>query len=241
MTPSSPERSRGPLNAAAIAACGVALADRDGLEAVSMRHVADSLGVSAMALYRHVDNRETLLLAMASEAGRDFVLLSPSPASWQEMLRHLADALWEAFVEHPWLLQIVLGPSRLLDMAATADLEFLLQTLSTAGLSDEESFDCVLSVPAIVIGTSSLALAANPGPGRHRPTRPNAVVPLDADDAAAPDSLAARLRGRGITYPVSRKSLDFAVDSFLRGIEDRIVKNARMQQGKHSGLEKEQQ
>ena len=206
-----------------------------------MRRIADTLGVSAMALYRHVENREALLLAMAAEAGREFVLLPQAPASWQEMLRHMAAAQWDGIQQHPWLLQIVLGPSRLLDMAPTAELEVLLQALNAAGLAEDECFDCVLGVSAIVIGTAVLALAANPGPGRYRPTRPNAVVPLNADDGAPPDSLAGRFRGRGITYDASRRSLDFAVSGFLRGVEDRIFTNVRMRQAMQSGLEKEQQ
>lgn len=187
-----------------------------------MRRVADALGVSAMALYRHVENREALLLAMAAEAARDFVLLPAAPGSWQDMLRHMAAAQWDGFQQHPWLLQIVLGPSRLLDMAPTADLEVLLQALHAAGLPEDECFDCVLGVSSLVVGTSVLALAANPGPGRHRPARPNAVVPLNADDGAAPGSLTAGFRGRGMTYDAVRRSLDFAVGSFVAGIEARL-------------------
>lgn len=238
MPPQDPYR--GPLSAAAIAACGLALADRDGLEAVSMRHVADNLGVSAMALYRHVENREALLLAMAAEAARDFALLPREPATWQEMLHHMAAAQWDGFQQHPWLLQIVLGPSRLLDMAPTAELEVLLQALKATGLTEDDCYDCVLGVSAIVIGTAVLELAANPGPGRHRPTRPNAVVPLNAGDGARPGSLTARFRGRGITYDASRRSLDFAVSGFVNGVEAQILTDVRMRQGKHSGLEKEQ-
>lgn len=205
-----------------------------------MRNVAEILGVSAMALYRHVENRESLLLAMAAEAAREFVLLPPEPASWQEMLRHMAVAQWEGFHRHPWLLQIVLGPSRLLDMAPTDELEVLLQALKAAGLSEDECFDCVVGVSAIVIGTAVLALAANPGPGRYRPTRPNAVVPLNAEDGASPDSVTARFRSRGITYDASRRSLDFAVSGFLHGVETQLSTTVRMRQEKQSGLEKEQ-
>ena len=233
------EPDRGPLSAAAIAACALELADREGLETVSMRNVADILGVSAMALYRHVENREALLLAMAAEAARDFVLLPRSPSSWQEMLQHMAAAQWDDFQRHPWLLQIVLGPSRLLDMAPTKDLEVLLQALKEAGLPEDDCFDCVVGLSGIVIGTAVLALAANPGPGRYRPSRPNAVVPLDADDSAPPGSLTARFRGRGITYDASRRSLDFAVGSFILGVEARITSSIRMRQEKHSGVEKE--
>ena len=228
-SPPSDPQVREPLNAEAIAACAVSLADAGGLETVSMRRIADCLGVSAMALYRHVESREALLLAMASRVGRRSTLLPEPPATWQEMLRHLALAQWDSFTRHPWLLQIVLGPSRLLDMAPSAGLEELLRALHDAGLAEDECFDSVMGVSAAVIGASSLALAANPGPGRHHPTRPNAVVPLDADDGAPAGTLAARFRERGITIDASRESLDFAVDTILRGLQARISDNVRTQ------------
>ncbi len=231
------------LSARAIAACGVSLADREGLESVSMRRIAETLGVSPMALYRHVGNRESLLLAMAGLAARRTELIPPPPASWQVMLRTMAESLWEGFVQHPWLLQIVLGPSRLLDMAPTGELEHLLRALQDAGLSDEECFDCVVGISAVVIGTSTLALAANPGPGVHRPSRPNAVVRFNDDDdgGAEPESMASAFRRRGITYDASRRSLDYAVDSFLRGIQARTHENLRTAQNTPSDPEKEQQ
>ena len=230
MTTGTEEQHRPELSARTIAACGVALADREGLESVSMRRIAEALGVSAMALYRHVGNRESLLLAMAGTAARRGALIPPPPASWQMMLRHMAESLWDGFEEHPWLLQIVLGPSRLLDMAPTAELEHLLLALQDAGLSQEECFECVVGLSAIVIGTSTLALAANPGPGVHRPSRPNAVVRLNEDDdGAGPGSLASTFRGRGLTYDATRGSLDFAVESFLRGIQARISQNPRLE------------
>lgn len=250
----TPEQRRPELSAHAIAACGVTLADREGLESVSMRRIAEALGVSPMALYRHVENREALLLAMAGQTARHSALIPLPPASWQEMLRQLAVSLWEGFVQHPWLLQIVLGPSRLLDMAPTAELEHLLRALQDAGLSSEECFDCVVGISAVVIGTSTLALAANPGPGANRPSRPNAVVRLegvgnkdgdsdndrDGDRDKADGSLAAAFRRRGITYDASRRSLDFAVDSFLRGIQARI-EQPRAAQQPPSATMKEQQ
>ncbi|MDN3480350.1 TetR/AcrR family transcriptional regulator C-terminal domain-containing protein [Arthrobacter sp. APC 3897] len=233
---STSEQRRPELSAQAIAACAVTLADREGLESVSMRRVAETLGVSAMALYRHVENREALLLAMAGQTARRSALIPLPPASWQEMLRRLAVSLWEGFVQHPWLLQIVLGPSRLLDMAPTAELEHLLSALQDAGLSSEECFDCVVGISAVVIGTSTLALAANPGPGVNRPSRPNAVVRLEGDVGSAGDKgeadagLAAAFRRRGITFDASRRSLNFAVDSFLRGIQARIEQPRAAQQ-----------
>ena len=57
-------RSGSPLTTAAIVDAGIDLADADGLDALSMRRLADRLGVAPMSLYRHVDTKDQLLAAM---------------------------------------------------------------------------------------------------------------------------------------------------------------------------------
>lgn len=214
---------RATLSPASIAAAGVRLADAEGLETVSMRRIAAELGVSAMALYRHVADREALLLQMARHAGSDFALLPSDQLDWRGMLEHMAAAEWRTFSQHPWLLQIVLGPHRLLNMATSDQLEALFGRLSAAGLPEQECFDVLLGVSAIVLGSACLALSSNPGPGAHRPTRPSAVVPLDPPAQLAPDSLTARFSARGVSYGAWHSSMEFTLRGFLAGVEQRLA------------------
>lgn len=59
------------LTKAAIVDTAISLADTDGLDALSMRRIADRMGVGAMSLYRHIANKDVLIAAMADEvAGR---------------------------------------------------------------------------------------------------------------------------------------------------------------------------
>ncbi|MCC3301571.1 TetR/AcrR family transcriptional regulator [Arthrobacter sp. zg-Y895] len=213
-----------PLSPAAIAAAAVRIADADGLDAVSMRRVAAEFGVSAMALYRHVADRSALLLLMADAATRDYALLPARKLSWQETLAHLADAQWRAFSAHPWLLRIVLTPRRLVNMATPDEVELVLSRLGSAGLSEDEGFDCLLGISAAVIGTASITAAAHfgppeqadgPGPGGHLRWTPEAV---------AQHPQAARFQAQGISYPASRRSLDFFVGSFIAGVEQNLNK-----------------
>src|SRR5688500_9785072 len=66
------ERSRAEITAAA-----TALADRDGLDAVSMRKVAAELGTGAASLYRYVANRDDLLDLMADATAAEYELPPP--------------------------------------------------------------------------------------------------------------------------------------------------------------------
>src|ERR1700731_4436843 len=68
-----PQRSPAQIPAAA-----VTIADREGLDAVSMRRVAAELGTGAASLYRYVDTREDLLDLMTDAAGAEYQPAAPS-------------------------------------------------------------------------------------------------------------------------------------------------------------------
>ena len=96
---------RVPLSRAAIIAAAVAVADRDGLERVSMRRLGDHLGVEAMSLYNHVPNKSALLDAMVDEA-LDAIPV-PTDPDWRTGLRGRCLAQRQVFHDHRWALGIV--------------------------------------------------------------------------------------------------------------------------------------
>lgn len=80
----------------------VRLADRDGPDAVALAKLADSLGVTTMALYRHIGSKDELLVLM-----RDLAVGEP-PAiddhgDFRLGLRQWATALRQVYADHPWL------------------------------------------------------------------------------------------------------------------------------------------
>ncbi|GAB3947244.1 GntR family transcriptional regulator [Kribbella albertanoniae] len=81
---------------------GIAIADAEGLPAVSMRRIAAELGVSTMALYRHVGGKETLVLQMVDAAFGEF----PLPTlygDWRARVTVVAQTQWAAYRAHLWL------------------------------------------------------------------------------------------------------------------------------------------
>ena len=86
-----------------LGAAGVVVADRDGLDGVSMKSVAAELGMTPMSLYRYVDSKEQLLEVMLDAAYGPVDLAIVSTGPWRERLTRWAWALADALVRHPWI------------------------------------------------------------------------------------------------------------------------------------------
>jgi len=101
-----PTRRRGPKPGRSIQDIGnaaVEIADRDSLEAVSMKAVAQSIGLTTMSLYRYLDSKEELYAVML-----DCAYGPPDPAlvaggGWRLRLERWARALADALLAHPWI------------------------------------------------------------------------------------------------------------------------------------------
>jgi AcrR family transcriptional regulator len=99
-----PERAtepRSPLSKERVLRAAVTLADRHGIESLSMRKLADELGAGAMSLYYHVPDKERLLDGMV-----DLVFSEIEPPSrdddWKTAMRKRAISTREALRRHPW-------------------------------------------------------------------------------------------------------------------------------------------
>ncbi|MFF4407579.1 TetR/AcrR family transcriptional regulator [Streptomyces sp. NPDC001404] len=97
------ERSRAEITAAA-----VELADREGLDAVSMRRVAATLGTGAASLYRYVSARDDLLALMVDSVAGEYDL-SPPTGDWQADLSAIAHQARQIMRRHPWLPGLVIA------------------------------------------------------------------------------------------------------------------------------------
>jgi AcrR family transcriptional regulator len=93
------------LTLSKIADAGIAVAARDGLDAVSMGRVAAELAVAPMSLYRYVDSKDELLQLMADTAWGP-PPEPPETGSWRERLAAWAWATRAAMYRHPWALRV---------------------------------------------------------------------------------------------------------------------------------------
>jgi AcrR family transcriptional regulator len=100
-------QSRPRLSREKVLDAAAALADRDGLEAVTMRNLASELGVEAMSLYYHVANKDELLDGMVEVVMEEINLTveSPtvdSPGQWKAKLRRRILSSRQVMLAHPW-------------------------------------------------------------------------------------------------------------------------------------------
>jgi AcrR family transcriptional regulator len=139
---------RSGLTVRAIVDAAIALADADGIGALSMRSIAERLGAGTMSLYTHVPSKPVLIELMIDTISGQ-VYADPGepagqPGGWRGALTFIARRNWDIFLAHPWLLRVldgrpVLGPN------VNLKYEAELRPLDGIGLSDVE-MDSVLTL-----------------------------------------------------------------------------------------------
>jgi len=144
----------GGLAAGPIVAAGIAVADTEGLDGLSMRRVATELGVATMSLYRHVRDKDDLLLQMMNAAIGEFRLPEDPPADWRDAVELAARELWATFRRHPWLAPAMsLTRPQVLPNALRYS-EWVLTGLHQLGLDPVTTFTAHLTVFAFARGTA---------------------------------------------------------------------------------------
>ena len=98
--------SRVPLTRQRALSTAVALADAEGLGSLSMRKLAQELGVEAMSLYHHVANQEDILDGMVDLVFAEIELPSDG-TEWKTAMRQRAESARAALTRHPWAISIM--------------------------------------------------------------------------------------------------------------------------------------
>jgi len=142
--------TRLPLSRARILERAVQIADADGVDALTMRRLADELGFEAMSLYRHVENKDDVL-----EGILDAVLAeieSPAAAgAWDEAIRRSAVSVNDLLARHPWATDVLMSP-RGIRPARLAYMNDLLGRLREAGFSAETTYTAYHALDAHIFG-----------------------------------------------------------------------------------------
>src|SRR5436309_11693123 len=125
---------RKPLTKERVLEHAIALADKDGIEALTMRKLGHALGVEAMSLYNHVANKGELVGAMVDRVIDQFELPDDEPR-WDEAIRRCAICAHDLLIEHPWACSLALVPSdtRIIGSPRIRYMEWLLRRLREAG------------------------------------------------------------------------------------------------------------
>lgn len=212
-------RKRRPLDRSQLVRAALALLDEVGLDDLTMRRLADRLGVKAASLYRHVRDKNELLALMADEIAARIPYPSGS-GSWRDQLTEMAWNVRRGLRAHRDAARVVAatppaGPRRL------QHIEALLKVLRDAGFSRRDAaraaYHCNNFVTEFAADEARFsAFAAGPGSGRrkllaqarqHFRSLPRGEYPTIvelADDLTEdnPDGL-----------------FQFGIDAWLRGLE----------------------
>lgn len=146
------EPTRGPkasLSQSRVVEAAIKVADAEGVEALTMRRVAETLGNTAMSLYRHVPGKSELLDLMVDAVWGE-TELAPR-GHWRAGLEFFARQVWAMYRAHPWTLQLT-ASRRMPGPKAMARQDAAYATVSELGLSAEEIVAVVTTVSHFVDG-----------------------------------------------------------------------------------------
>lgn len=134
-----------------IVAAAIAMADAEGLEALSVRGVASKLDVPTMSLYRHVRSKDELVRIMVDVAIRAPFPAEP-PAGWRPQLELGARLQWQIFRRHPWLARVLILTRPLPLPNAIAHGEWMLRALDELGLDAATMLQLHIAVHSYIQG-----------------------------------------------------------------------------------------
>jgi len=202
----------------------ILIADAGGLEAVTMRSVANKLRMSAMGLYTYFPGKHELIEVMIDEVYGELQLSFENCNGWRARLERVAHDNWSLILRHPWLVEVeghrpVLGPN------VIAKYDFELGAIEDVGL-DDVTIDLVLTTTlSFVNGAARAKLDAVTTARRTGVSDADwweARAPLLAEKLGDRYSLAQRVGGAAGAHHNAPTNPDEAFEFGLRLVLDGI-------------------
>jgi AcrR family transcriptional regulator len=148
---------REPLSRERIIRTAVRIMDAEGLEAVSMRRIGRELGVEAMSLYNHVQDKEDILDSICEAVLSEFRI--PDADGWTEGARLAAREYRRLLLAHPTVITLMTERKRPFTTAESLRAwEFALEVFRTAGLSEEDSVKAFHVFGGFILGFVTMEL-----------------------------------------------------------------------------------
>lgn len=194
-------RRRAPLTRERVLRAALHLADEEGLEALSMRRLAQELGVEAMSLYNHVAGKDDLLDGIADMVVGE-IEVPAIGADWKAAMRRRATSAHEVFLRHPWAPLLIgsrvnVGPAMLRYVNAT------LGCLREAGFSFELADRAWNAIDSHVYGFTIQELNFPLEPSEYASAARMFLPRLPADE-----------------YPYMRALTELVIEGVHRGVHD---------------------
>jgi AcrR family transcriptional regulator len=142
-----------------IAAAALAIADAEGFSSVSMRRIAQEMGVGTMSLYYYVKTKADLIAVM-DDALMGEVLAPSLPTGWCEALTVIATRTRDVFLRHPWALSSMLSAPP--GVNAMRHMEQCLQALAATTMTMREKLALLAMIDDFVFGYALREAASDP-------------------------------------------------------------------------------
>jgi AcrR family transcriptional regulator len=206
---------REPLTRDRVIEAALRVMDEEGLEAVSMRRVAREVGVEAMSLYHHVEDKEDLLDGICEHVMAEFDF--PEPVDdWAENCRRGARAWRRLLQAHPAVMRLFAeqrGPVRSID--SMRPTEFALEILRGAGLSDRDTAQAFHAFGGYIQGFVMMELGSIAGGSDEEHMKMHAELA-----AAMPGEFPAlQAVSRYFAECEPDEQFEFGLDLLIRGLE----------------------
>jgi AcrR family transcriptional regulator len=152
---------RAPLNRERVVEAAVRLADAHGIEALTMRRLAQELGVEAMSVYYHVANKDDILDGIVQEVLEQCELPEPGD-EWKAAIRRTAISTHEVLVRHPWAANLILAGAGT-GVARLRYMDGILGVLRRAGFSAEMTDHAYHAIDSHIMGFTLWQVGMNLG------------------------------------------------------------------------------
>jgi AcrR family transcriptional regulator len=143
-------QARPPLDRRQIVSAALRIVDQEGIDALSLRRLADDLGISAMSIYWHVRDKSELLELVGHVVLAE-VALPERKGDWREQLADVHRAMFATLLRHPNIVDVLIGRARF-GAGGLALFERILSILLDAGFTPEAAFDAYSSLYLFSLG-----------------------------------------------------------------------------------------
>ncbi len=219
---------RAPITREAIVEAALAVLNKEGLDGLSMRRVAEELGTGAASLYWHVRNKEELFQLIFDRVTREVVLPEPDPAHWKEQLKALGIQMRKALSKYRDVARLSFG--RIPAGPQTALLsEWLFTLLQPVGIPDR-----VIAYIGDIAGLYVGAFCFEESLGYASPTGedlpPEQIVQMMKDYflSLPRDRFPRTIKAIDLIFAFNpEERFEFGLDLLIAGIESYAVKASR--------------
>jgi len=193
----------------------LALADSEGIEALTMRRLAQALGVEAMTLYYHVANKDDILDGMVEAVVGEMALPAIDGADWKGELRRASISAHDVLIRHPWAASLLLNGPRV-NRARLRQMDAILGCLRGGGFTADMTDHAYHALDSHVTGFTLWQVGISAGLERFGPV---ADFMESVDTAGMPhlaEHIRQHLRERDPDEP---GEFEFGLDLVLDGLE----------------------